>query len=335
MEEKLSNIVHNYIKEAEILDMDEFSFTVRLIEIFEKHYKCNNYDCHKRKVSFEKSYKYSYDFIKSIDPEYAECLDLLKRDNNIEVLKPPKGENTNEYLKRIQKEKNIEILDSDNMTAYTVNDNGVNKILMPFQNTLIDSYILTHEFFHTISLSPDEAEASSIFCESLTFCAELLQDEYFHKNKVKEHQINKNQMLMVVYESIEELKIKLELIDIYLNNGVITANDISELLKKSNDVKVAFDVILNIMNTKEISTVDDERYIVGLIFAYYIFDRIHTDKSIEEFKGLNEMIDDYVAEEFVSYLDLEYVEESDIFELTEESYQKLEKSFVKVLKGRY
>ena len=67
-----------------------------------------------------------------------------------------------------------------------------------------------------------------------------------------------------------------------------------------------------------------------------MFDRINTDKrNIREFMELNEMLDYYIPEEFVSYLGLEYVEESDIFELTEESYQQLEKSFVKVLKGRY
>lgn len=336
MLEKLSNIIQSYIEEAEILDMDEFSFTYRLIDIFEKHYKCNNYDCHKKKVSFEESYKYTHDFINSIAPEYAECLDLLKRDNNIEVLKPSKSEDEKEYLKRIQKEKNIEILDSDSITAYTVNNNGVNKILMPFRNTLIDSYILTHEFFHTMSLSSDESIAASIFCEALTFCAELLQDEYFCKNKVKEHKINKDQMLWIVYEGVEKLKIKLELIAICLNNDTITASDIKRLLQKSNDSKIVADVILDIINKKEMSTLNDERYIIGLVFAYYIFDKIHTDKqNIELFKGLNEMLDYYIPEEFVSYLDLEYIEESDIFELTEESYEKLEKSFVKVLKGRY
>lgn len=335
MFKKLNNIINNYIEEANILDMNEFEFTYKMIEIFEKHYKYNNYDCYKKKVSFEKCYQYSRDFIQSISPEYVECFDALKRDNNIEILKPPKGENKAEYFKRISEEQNIEIEDDNGKTAYTVNNNGVNRILMPLQHTLVDSYVLTHEFFHTISLSEDESLSASVFCESLTFCSELLLNEYFRQNKVKEYHINKDEMLRVVYEYVEELKVKLELINICLNNDIITASNIKELLQRSEDIEITTDVISDIINKDGISIANDERYIIGIIFAYYLFDRIQTDKSnIQEFKELNEMLDYYYPEELISYLDLEYVEESDIFELTEESYQKLEKSFVKVLKNR-
>lgn len=335
MLEKISKIIKSYIEENEILDMDEFAFTYRMIEIFDNHYRHNNYKCHKKKVPFKKCYGYSYEFLKSINPEYAERLESLKKDNNIEFLKPPKDGDKQEYFEKIEKEQNIEILENNDITAYTVNDNGINRILMPLQNTLTDSYVLSHEFFHAISLSNDESVAASIFCEALTFCAELLQDEYFCKNKVKGHNINKNQMLRVVYESVEELKIKLELIDICLNNDAITAGDILNLLQESDD-EVVSDVINGIIDKNGISIVDDERYIIGLVFSYYIFDRIHASKkNIEEFKELTEMLDYYIPEEFVSYLDLEYIEESDIFELTKQSYEKLEKSFVKVLKGKY
>lgn len=333
MLEKLSNIINNFIKENEILDMDDFYFSCKMIEIFDKHYKNDNYRCHKKKVLFEKSYRYSYDFLKSISLEYAEKLEKLRENNNINVLTLSNGKEND--FKKIQEETHLELVNGEKITAYTVSDNGVNKVLMSPQNTLIDSYVLTHEFVHTISLSPDESVAASIFCESLSFLSELLQDEYFNQINVKESHLNKEQLLRTVYESVEALKVKLKLIQNCLNNGKITASDLKKIVLESKASEIALDVMDDIIDKNELSTLDDERYVIGIIFAYYMLDRIHTDKrNIQEFIELNEMIDFYIPEEFVSYLDLEYVEESDVFDLTDKSYEKLEQSFVKTLKKR-
>lgn len=337
MLEKLSNIIHMFIEENDILDMDDFSFMYRMIEIFEKNYKHNSYECHKKNIPFERSYKYSYDFLESINPNYAQELEKLRASNNIELFMPDKNEDRKEYYHKFKEKTNLELVNGDGMIAYTVNDSGTNRILMSPCNTLIDSYVLTHEFFHTISLSPDESLTASIFCESLTFLSELLQDEYFKEHNIKEHYKNKYELLRVVYEHVEGLKIKFELINICLNHSIITVNDLKSIfIEYRESEEILFSCIDAILNNDDVSILDDERYAIGIIFAYYMFDRINTDKrNIREFMELNEMLDYYIPEEFVSYLGLEYVEESDIFKLTEESYQQLEKSFVKVLKGRY
>ncbi len=334
MLEKLSTIINEYIDMNEITDFEEFSFTYRLIEIFEKYYKHNNYELPKNIVPFEKSYKYVYNFLKSINPEYACKLEKLKEDDQVELLVQNRDEEESEFIDRFKETTDLELFNGDSLTAYTVNISGENKIIMSPQNTLTDAYILTHEFIHTLSLSQEESVAASIFCEALTFLAELLQSQYFKDNNIKEHYKNKNELLSVIYDHVEDLKIKLQLINICLNKHVITVDDLKVLITNDKgEGKTVLGVIENIIDEEGISTLDDERYIIGIIFAYYMFDRIkNNNQNIKEFIELNEMIKYYIPEEFVIYLDLEYIEESDIFKLTEESYKKLEKSFVKVLK---
>ena len=76
-----------------------------------------------------------------------------------------------------------------------------------------------------------------------------------------------------------------------------------------------------------------QRYIIGYIFGCYMVDRIYQNKNFNEFFTLNENINNYTEAELIYSLDLRLTDEAN-FNLTDESYEKLEKSYQKRMQKR-
>lgn len=311
MLEKINKTVAKFIKETEIMDIEDFIFLNRLIDIFENNYKGSNIPKYRNKQSFEKSYYYAYDFLKSINPSYANYLEASNENNIFELL-----------------------INSDEM-AYSTKEDGVKKIYLAITNTIGDSYTIAHEIIHDMSLEENISMARHVFCESFSLLAEELQYEYFKENKkAKDYTISRLETLETIHEYNESIRIEQKLIEIYLNKGAINSIDIVELYEQCTDKEIFKIAIENLVNKEDISIDIKQRYVIGILFAYHMLDRIHSNrKNMQEFFDLNEMINYYDPIDFVEYLGLE-LRDGDIFDLTDESYKELEQSFVKILKIR-
>lgn len=314
MEKKINSIVEKFIKESELKDMNEFTFLNRLIDIYDKHFIQTRVYKYKSRIPYKKSFKYSYDFLNSINPEYAEYLKTRALENAFEL----------DYNKENREE-----------TAISYLKDGENKIYLPVQNNLDDSYAISHEIIHDMTIDGCENSFTrSLFCETFSLLTEELQYDYFKKNESPSgYRINLLNNLTAIKEKNETIKIEQRLINTYFNKGFINLIDIVDIFKKFKDIDFTLNTLDYIVESNDLSIDFEQRYVIGYLFACYMLDRIKTNpKNIKEFFELNEMINNYELSEFIDYLDLELIDDYDIFDLTEESYNKLEKSYVKRLK---
>lgn len=313
MIDRLNKIIEKFISETKIQDESSFIFIKNLINIFERHYNVTTINDYKKKISFYKNYIYSYKFLKAINPSYAAYLKKCKKDGTIELL-----------------DKNKE----HSLFAYSDYVEGKNKIYLLLSDTLEDSYNLSHEFIHITTLEEHTSITRHIFCEAFSYAIEELQRDYFKENtRLKEYDINRENTLFTIKKICEELTIEQQLILMHLENGKINIDNILEIYNNNQDKKIVDDTIEKILIQNDMSLDILQRYVVGYIFGCYMIDRIYINKNFNEFFELNENINKYTEEELIYDLDLALTDE-DTFNLTDESYKKLEKSYQKRIQKR-
>ena len=326
--EELNRLIENHINEYEINDFEELSFISKLVSIVDK-YNINLKDKKtKSSVRFNKNFKYSYDFLKTIDPDYASYLLKIKEEGVFDILK-----------------------DKEGCPYSTVKDDGKHYIYMPLQSNIIDSYSITHEVIHDLSISEDSDNSLTrhLFCEVFSLLSEMLQRDYFkNTTKPKGYNIENSTILGGVYSKKRTIMLDLNLIKAYLESGHLSFNQVGEIFSIYTDEEIDDEIIYylqEILETGELTYGYEQRYIIGYLFASYMHDRIIEDpKKIEEFVELNDIINEYDISDFLHYLDLDFknkyiqVDDTEVYplilDLTDESYDKLERSFVKELKRR-
>ena len=326
--EELNKLIENHINEYEINDFEELSFITRLVSIIDK-YNINLKDKKaKKNIKFNKNFKYSYNFLKTIDLEYANYLLKIKEEGVFDVLKDKKA-----------------------CPYSTVNDDGSHYIYMPLQSNINDSYSITHEVIHDLSISDDSENSLTrhLFCEVFSLLSEMLQRDYFkNTSKPKGYNVENSTILGGVYSKKRTIMLDLNLIKAYLEDGYINYNEVGRIFSIYTDEEINEEIIYylqEILETGELTYGYEQRYIIGYLFASYMHDRIINDpKKLEEFVELNDIINEYDISDFLHYLDLDfknkYIQTEDteeqplILDLTDESYEKLERSFVKELKRR-
>lgn len=312
MVDRLNKIVEKFVRETKIKDENSFNFIKNLIDIFERHYNESYIANYKKKISFNKNYRYSYQFLKAINPSYAEYLKKCKKDGTIELL---------------QMNKNDEL-------AYCDCVDGEPKIYLSLSDTLEDSYNLSHELIHATTLGEDTSITRHIFCEAFSYAIEELQRDYFEANtKIKEYTINRENTLFDIKKICERLTIEQKLILKYLENGKIYINDILDIYNETKNKRIVSNVFEKIIKRDDISIDIQQRYVIGYIFGCYMVDRIYQNENFNEFFTLNENINNYSEAELIYSLDLSLTDEEN-FNLTSESYKKLEKSYQKRIQKR-
>lgn len=313
MLEKINSIVKKYIEECELVDMDDLIFVNRLIDIYDRHFISSSIHKYKEKVSLKKSFRYSYDFFKSINLEYAEYLKSRYLDGTFEL----------DYRKE----------NKDNFAKSYLN-NGENKIYIPVQGNLSDTYTLCHEIIHDMTIENGLTVNRTLFCEVFSLLAEELQCDYFKKlGNIKSYKNNSIQTLYIIKQKNDIIRFEQQLISTYLDKGQIGLIDITDILVSTNDIEFMAGTLQDIIEKNDLSMDLEQRYVIGYLFACYMLDRIKDNsKNIREFFELNEMLNYYQILDFIDYLGLEIKSDKEAFDLTEESYDKLEKSYVKRLK---
>ena len=309
--DKLNELVKKTIEDYEIENIDEFAFTSELSQIIFKNHKEIKIPKYKSRVSLKKSIKYSYDFLDSLSHDYSKELESLKSDIIFEK------QNLQNYK-----------------CAYSDYDYKTDKkiIYIPYNNNIVDSYNITHEIIHATSMSKEFSYTRNVFCESLSFLAEMLQKDYLKDKNVKDYQINDKEQINSLKNYNIIIDYQLKLIEEYLNNGYIDVANFMNVLEKYNiyDISIISNHLIESIKNNKFDLLFKQRYIIGYPLACYIYDRV-INNGIYEFIELNEMINEFWLEDFLNYIDLE-CEDKEYLSLNKESYDEIEKSFIKRMK---
>lgn len=310
--ELINDVVSKYISDCNIEDMNDFRFLTSLIDIFDSNYKGNKVRDFKKRVSLKRCLKYAYDFFMSINPDYAAYLE--------------KRLDEGAFIFETGKEKY-----DNNLSISSIID-GKAKMIVYLQNTINDAYAITHELIHDMTIERegvDNSATRSVFCEMFSLLGEELLRDYFERTtRPSEYELESKYNLYVISWKNKIILYELHLIETYLNNGYIHATD----LAYGDDDLVCGIALDDILDNKDLSFPFEERYVIGYLFACYMLDRVDSNsKNINEFFELNDIINKFKFLNLTNYLELDVVD-ARTFDLTDESYKKIENAFVKRLK---
>lgn len=309
----LNYVIYDCICDYEINKVEELIFQEKLCSIVlsnQVSFKTREY---KKKYSFDECFKIAYDFLSTISKEYASHL-IKRRDENafiVDVNKAP-------------------------LYPYSFSNiiDGIPKMYINFNNNIGCSYSIMHEFIHDMTIMGSENSITrTIFCEVMTLYAEKLMDKFLKENNYKDYYIHARNIANAINEKALHVSFELELIKCFLSRGYITNSDIKVIMKKfnyNNDLSYHYvDIILD----QQLSWPSEQRYLIGYLLASHMMER-EQQKSTgsKEFLELNDKINIFNENQFLNYLDLEKTNNSDIFSLTDDSYELLKINYIKQLK---
>lgn len=311
---KLERIIERFVVLNNINDIYDILLIKRTNDIVFNN--CNyKYNLkYKNKYNINKVDSLVNEFFKSINYDLYLYYNLRKKDGTIKLDYHPKA----------------------NVSARSLYDyeHHKRKIYIPVSNTLEDAFCIVHELVHDSNIDTTcKSITRSIFTESLSILIELLFEDYLKQYKIKDYKIANN--LNLNYIDIKSLYIdfNLKLIETYINKNNINFQDLSNIVinyNKSQRYELNY-IIDKILEEDNIDIDYEHRYILGILIASYMYERIKNNKNnILELLELNEMLKVYDVEQVFDYLEIEY----DEFDLLEESYKKLEKSYCKYVKNR-
>lgn len=307
--ERINEVIKKEIEENSIEDIREFAYLSNMIDIILSEKLPSKERKYKKRVPLHKSIKYSSKFLNFLDSSYASNLISLLENHQIEF------------------EKDFE--ENDKIAYSTMKDNQ-NYIYIPYQNNIGDTFSITHEVIHDLSLDEEVSLARHFYCEVFSLLSEKLQKDYIQKNfHIKECEVNEQNILYYININSICMELEINLLMEYLEKGYLTKMDILQTVDAFNikhDIEL-WSHIQNIIDTNEFSLFFQQRYVVGYLLASFMHERIlKNPKNIREFLELNEMINDYTEEDLLEYLGLE-LDNSNYFNLSEKSYKKLQKTY--------
>lgn len=304
----INKIIEKELKEYDITSKEEIIFHKRLADIILSHYKEIYVPKYKKKYSFEENFRIAHNFLQDINEDYAYL--LIKRYNEGAFIIDEHAE--------------------ENKIAISNIIDGKPMIYFPTTNTLRDSYRIIHEFIHDTTINEGYNDTRFIFCEVFSLYSELLMAQYHEKQNIKESTIRSREIYNDVIGTAIKSKFELDLITRYLEKGFINEEDLISIIKSISNKKDALSAYYIILKDQEFTFGMNNRYIIGYLFALLMLER-DKDNSIEFFE-LNEMLNYYSIENLLNYLDLELTDSVGILNLKEETYQTLEKIYIKQLK---
>lgn len=312
--EVLEKYVIEYVNSTKSTTSDDFILIKKLNDIIfysdEKRYNCH----YSKKYDLNKVDRLVTEFLNEINPYYKDYYELRKKDGTIFFDK------------------------SGSKCDYAYSDydfeNKKRKIYIPLSNSILDIFSISHEIFHDINIDEtNESNTRYIFTETLALLSELLLEDYLINKGIKEAKLNNNLNLYYIKLKSIEVDFNLQLIINYLENGYLNKNMIDNILNSYPDMYFndLNKIVLRILKEQELTVEFEQGYIIGILFATYMYSRINNNKNnIQELFELNEMIKKYDFQQVLDYLQLDY---NDI-DLTHDSYQKLESKYKKYIKSR-
>lgn len=306
----INKIVEKEIKAYEINSISELHLHEKTAQIILSHPTNFYIPKYKKHYEFEECFQLSYKFLEHLNKDYAEL--LLKRINEDAFLLGV-GEET-----------------EDSISISTVVD-GEYKIYIPYRGNLTNSFSITHEFIHDMTIENGLNNTRMAFVEVFSLYAELSQSEYLSNLGIKEAIIRPREMFDIVYDKALQNAFEVELIKERILHGVITPRAVADIIRKLNCKEKFEPILYKIFREEELKFGYEQRYIIGYLLALYMRER-NKDESNKEFFDLNENVNNYTIPQFINYLDLNGIYDEMQLDLDEASYKKIEDAYVKQLK---
>ena len=315
----ITGLVARFINEVDELSLEDLKLIRSLNHIILR----NKFEIRDRRYvihrGLEENYTYAYDFLSIIKPEYASHLEKSRVEGTITFPKARKMKYP------------VATSDYDYET-------GRSKMVVPRFNNLEDSYAMTHEIMHDSNMDPESlTQERDLFTEAISLLFEFLQEDYFASlsKRPLDYRKNKiNDLNAILYKAVG-IEYQLDLIEKYLENGIITEEIFKDIMKTrtKKEAKIGDDIFTSLFE-KGILDIDmQQRYIYGILLATYIHDRIIEDPTkIKEAIELNESLNDTSIEEIFARFNLPLEVEEKHFVIPEETIKILEKSYVNELK---
>ena len=188
-----------------------------------------------------------------------------------------------------------------------------------------DTYTLIHEVVHVTNQYKkplyrndvvDDNEYQyytwNLFTEALSDLACHIATKYFEINHPEEKDLQKNNYREIRgHRQInKQVAFMLDLLDLYLANGQITAKDLVTLLSDSDNeyVIASTEEIKNLYSIGEFEIIYKLSYLLGELIAEYIVENNTYQESINILNDMNEMITYDRIENIFKYLDIDVKE---------------------------
>jgi hypothetical protein len=273
----------------------------------------------KKKIQYPKVLDMSFNFLNNFNSNYSEILKKISEDGII---------HTTDAIDIYQK----------SFLDFSDNEDNIEIALL---HNIEDVFSVNHEFMHYTNCRSEIAnETTSYYTESFSNLIEFLLTDYIVKYEPsykKDASKMRRNIFIALYQTNICTKIMLELMKKKINGKFINSYEMVDII--NNIMNSCQDLALINVSLKKIydEILDDaeDAYIlsirntVALIFSCYMYDLVKIENKKQKIIELNDNLNRFDLKQVLLYLDLTFKEE---FDLSEESYKKLEKSYKNNLK---
>lgn len=292
--------------------LDDFRFVKALNNIILRNPLKRKHAEYDEKIDLNYSASLAYSFFKSLSEDYALYFEKRINDGTFRFSKKfPIG--TSSYDKALKKR----------------------IINIPITNNIGDSFVMVHELLHDMNLDIN----GNTLCRMLTSEAiSMLGELLFRDFLIKHNLIAKDNYKPIInnFLSVDSMatsnKFELCIIEEYLQNGYVDISFLKDLYTHYDDDTINT-TISTLFDDSLLEYEVNQRYIIGALLSCYMYQRIEENpKCINELMDINSIMNETYFENLINYLDLEIKPDDEWINLSNDSFEKLEKCYKKELK---
>lgn len=301
----INEMLADYLEDTEL---EDFELVKNFNDIILKNTFFSKEIDYKYKIKLNYAVNLSYSFLKSISNDYASYFE--KRLNDGTILFSEKFEIGESYY--------------DLKSCKRV-------IHIPITKSIEDSYVMVHEILHDMNLTETfDSGCRVLVTEAISILGELLFRDF-----LIEHNLSKLDGRKVIFNNFYSIykmacltDLEFNIIDEYFKVGYISMNFLKSTFSNYDD-----DVIDHFVLNEKLELDYNQRYIIGILLACYIYDRIkNRPKLVGEFMDINSIMNNVYFEDIMSYLNFEMRDNDTYVLLTDKSLKEVEKTYKKTLK---
>lgn len=316
--DELNGIIQNCLDETEYTVSDWLDDVHRFSDIILSHGEPALSDKSKNRFGINNSVDLAYQFFNSFDKAYGDHFQKLVNDDFISFSYIGKRGNGISQ-------------------SYYDCEQGKNVIDILYRNQIEDAFSLVHETFHDLNLDFENLSVTrNYLTEYVSIFGEFLFEKFIEDNYDIKCRINNNITFLATYTKALLASFQAKLFEHYMEHGYINDYSFNSIV---NSYSKRYHPLLLRNCDKYIA--DDSfnidyqlRYLLGILLSCYSYDRyLNNDFNLDVFKYINENLNNLDIFEVYQYLDLD-IEDYDTLLLTPDSYNKLDKSYKKILGRR-
>lgn len=312
--DKIDSIMLKYVSDVELFDISLYSPISTMSRIILESRVPNFRNRIKNRFGLTNSFKLAYEFFSFLGPEYAYY--FVERVNG--------GAICLKYFKK-----------NDQIALSYLDETGDKKIYLPYGRDVCDSFTLVHEMLHDMNLnSYNPSITRSLFTEYISIYGEFLLNEYVKSRYGVDFSVNSKYTYNGCYIKALNVDFQVALVKQFLDRGHISDYDVANIINRYNPFyrSKLLEIYCSILANNDLSIEFENRYIIAILLLFHTRDLVQEKRfDIDMFKFLNENINDLYPEEVYSMLDLD-VEDDYTLTLSQDSYQRLKKSYSKYMR---